>query len=173
MHSESNRIGRSFGVALLAVSIAAALGVAHAAGTRGVVEVAFQHPERFTDIGERYRADAAGSHLSALARHLEEGATRRLRPGERLHVVITEIDRAGALEPWHRESYPLRVVRNVHAPRIDLRFRLEDATGEIVAAGERRLRDPFLLAARHGASDPLRYEKALLEDWLERELARP
>jgi hypothetical protein len=68
----------------------------------------------------------------------------------------------------------VRIVRDVCPPRIDLRFRLTGADGVMVKDGERKLRDmAFLMSTVSYRDDPLRYEKALIDTWLERELPRP
>ena len=48
---------------------------------------------------------------------------------------------------------------------------LHGADGAVLAQGERRLADPGFLqgAARLDDSDPLRFEKRLIDDWLRRE----
>ena len=64
-----------------------------------------------------------------------------------------------------------RVVRDLYPPRMTVRFRQLDANGQVVAEGERKLVDPaFLLNTPPGSdSDPLRYEKGLVDSWLRRE----
>jgi len=60
--------------------------------------------------------------------------------------------------------------RSSHAPRIVLDFRLTDRDGKVVGAGRRDLTDPFYLTrAVTLSTDPLRYEKNLLLDWLQKE----
>jgi hypothetical protein len=138
------------------------------------VQVEFQRPEQFTDAAERNPADdqARAFYLERLARYLSERAAPLLRPGQRLNIVITDVDRAGAYEPWRRKLGDVRIVRNVYPVRIDLAFRLEDGNGVVLEQGERKLRDSYFLDRWHTPNDPLRYEKALLDDWLERELGK-
>jgi hypothetical protein len=62
-------------------------------------------------------------------------------------------------------------VKDIYPPRIDLSFSLAAGDGKVIKEGERRLRDPaFLAGANQYPDDPLRYEKALIDRWLEREL---
>jgi hypothetical protein len=64
------------------------------------------------------------------------------------------------------------LVRNVDPTRITLRFVLTESDGSVRKAGRRTLKDSHLLVpATAYPGDPLRYEKALLEAWLERELS--
>lgn len=77
------------------------------------------------------------------------------------------MDRAAADRQQKRELEKLERV-------IDLRFRLAGADGVVVKEGERKLRDlVFLTTTVLYRGDPLRYEKALIDNWLERELPRP
>ena len=79
-------------------------------------------------------------------------------------MSITDIDRAGAFEPW-RGRGDVRIVRDVYPPRVDLGFTLTGADGAVIKRGERKLRDLALVGrATASGSDPLRYEKALLDD---------
>jgi len=67
--------------------------------------------------------------------------------------------------------YPGGGGRDAYPPRIDLTFRLTAADGSLLKEGERKLREPvFALTGSAYRDDPLRYEKALLDTWLEREL---
>lgn len=137
------------------------------------MHVEFLGPEKYTDAGrywggERERAVS----LAELARHIESRAAPQLAAGERLEVTVTQLDRAGAQEPWHGRTGDARIVRNVYPARIDLRFRLTAPDGSVRTQGERQLRDPsFAAGAAAYGNDPLRYEKALLDSWLARELA--
>ena len=59
----------------------------------------------------------------------------------------------------------------MYPPRISLAFKRLDAQGEVIEQGERKLSDSGFLtgSTRFGDSDPLRYEKRMLDDWLKRE----
>jgi hypothetical protein len=145
---------------------------AQAASVQAPIQVEFLHPEQFNDAADRNPADAKRRdfYLGQLARYLSERAAPMLRAGQHLNVVISEVNRAGAFEPWRRALDDVRIVRNVYPVRISLRFRLEGENGALLQEGERELRDSFFLDRWHRPNDPLRYEKALLDDWLEREL---
>jgi hypothetical protein len=79
---------------------------------------------------------------------------------------------AGDIESWRGPGRcDLRIMKDVYPPRIDLQFRLLGADGADVRAGTRRLRDSdYLTRAAPVTADRLRHEKALLLDWLQREL---
>jgi hypothetical protein len=118
--------------------------------------------------------DASREDVQMLEKHVEQRAAKLLAPGERLAVDITDVDRAGRPEPWRTGSSNVRVVRDVYPPRIALSFRLTAADGTALKQGERMLSAPLpVAAAAVYGEDPLRYERALLDEWLERELRRP
>ena len=130
----------------------------------GLCGCAAVQPDRFADGGT---PDA-----QALEKHVEERAARLLGPGERLAVDITALDRAGRTEPWRQGLGNVRVVRDVYPARIDLEFRVTGADGALLKEGKRSLRDLPVADAGVYGNDPLRYERALLDEWLERELRR-
>lgn len=137
------------------------------------VQVVFVQPERFTDFGDRNRGGSAReSYLHELDRHLQSRANRLLSEGQRLVVSISNIDMAGAFEPWRGGLGEVRIVRDVYPPRIDLSFALTAADGTMLKQGQRKLRNLALIGRpTTSTTDRLRYEKALIDDWLERELA--
>lgn len=138
------------------------------------IRVEYINPEKFTDVGDSaVPSDASRTgHLEQFRKHLVQRAASRLGTGQKLTVSITNIDMAGNFEPWRIRLGDTRIIRDVYPPRIDLRFTLTAADGTIIREGERQLRDlTFLMTTPHYyRDDPLRYEKALLDDWLEREL---
>ena len=112
--------------------------------------------------------------LGELARYVQGRAAKVLAAGQRLDVTITDIRRAGICEPWRGPRWDdVRIVKDIYAPRIDLRFALTDSDGRRISEGERELRDAAFLsrAVPFRADDPLRYEKRMLDDWLRREFA--
>lgn len=143
----------------------------------GPVAVSWTAPAEFTEIRHsRNRFEAVrGDWVRDLARHVADRAARALRPGERLEVRITDIDRAGDYEPGRGASDHVRVVRDIYPPRIDLAYTLRDASGQVVTSGERSLRDLGFLQRQPGtvgSNDPLRHEKQLIDRWVRADLAR-
>ena len=139
----------------------------------GMVSVTYDEPSRFSDAREGgFESEAARrAWLDALCEHLSERAAAALPTGQRLEVHITDVKRAGGFEPWRGpQAAHLRVVRDVYPPRIDLRFRRLAADGSVLQSGTRQLRDPsFLMRPPRYANDTLRFEKVLVDDWVERE----
>ncbi|ATC63912.1 hypothetical protein CMV30_08085 [Nibricoccus aquaticus] len=145
------------------------------AGAR--VEVTFVNPEKFTDVKdsdfgtERQRDDI----LALLKEFLVERAPKLLPEGQVLSVTITDIDMAGDFEPWRGPKFnDVRIVKDLYPPRIDLTFKVTDASGAVVKEGTQKLRDmSFQMSASPAfSSDSLRYEKALLDGWLRSEFPK-
>ncbi|HJU39474.1 MAG TPA: DUF3016 domain-containing protein [Tahibacter sp.] len=145
---------------------------------KGPVSVRWEDPAQFSEIRySRNRFEARrGDWVNELAAYLRTRAQSRVPAGGTLDVDITDIKRAGDYEPWRGAQLDdTRVIRDLYPPRIDLTFKLTDASGRVVAEGERRLRNlSFMMDARMlNDSDPLRYEKALIDRWLRKELRAP
>lgn len=140
------------------------------------VDVSFRAPEKFTDVKTAFGTDAArDATLAELREHVERIAAPKLPANSTLQVTFTDIDRAGELEPWRGPSADdTRFVRPIYPPRIDLEFRLTDAAGAVLKEGRRELSDiNFQMhASTFSSSDELRYEKALLTDWVREEFRR-
>ena len=143
-----------------------------AIGQEAPVQVQYVHAEEFADVGNRRFSDERirAAYLEQLRSHLAKRAGSLLAAGERLSVSITEVDMAGEFEAWRPPSGEARIVKDIYPPRIDLRFRVSDADGRTVREGERTLRDSaFLMRDGIDDSDPLRFEKRLLDAWLRKE----
>lgn len=153
-----NPLGSCFALALLALPLPAS----------AAVEVSFLAPERFVDAG-RYpgeRAKPGGGALRELALHLERLGETRLPADRTLKVEVLNVDLAGRFEPWRATAYDVRIMREATWPRVALRYVLEQ-DGRELARGEETLSDLNYLDRPAGrlARDPLRFEKAMLDDW--------
>ena len=91
-----------------------------------------------------------------------------------LEVQITQVQRAGGFEPSRgAQAGDVRIVRDIYPPRIDLRFTLIGPNGNTLREGPRQLRDSaFLMRPGMGSGEALQHEKALLDDWVDKEFAR-
>jgi hypothetical protein len=141
------------------------------AADAGQVEVVLPGPDALRDAAPG--ADRAAL-LADLGRDLERSARSRAPAGGTLRITLVGVDLAGRFEPWHGPQLAnVRIIRNVYSPSIDLEFELADAGGQVVKAGRRVLRDPSgaLLGTPDLPADPLRFEKLLLREWLDREFA--
>lgn len=142
----------------------------------GPVSVHWTDPAGFTEMkhgADRWQSQRS-NWLQDLARHVRRQASRQLDDGQRLDVTITDVDLAGQVEPAHgRGTHDVRMLRETTPPMIALNFRHYDAGGQLLAEGERQLRDLNYLSRtpalrRH---DTLRHEKRLIDDWLRSEFA--
>ena len=144
----------------------------------GPVNVRWEDPSKFSELrysGNRWEA-ARGNWVQDLAVYLRERAQRQLPAGQRLDVDIVDIRRAGSFEPWHGPNLQYtRIIRDVYPPRMTLNVRLTDADGNVIAQGERKLSDTAFLMGDSSSlnSDPLRFEKRMIDRWVNRELAAP
>jgi hypothetical protein len=169
---------RSAVAALLAGAFAFA-GIAHATeaskNADSRVQASWTKPENFSEA-KQYPGTGLGRQspdewLDDLADHLRLRAERILPQGDMLQVTFTDVQRAGTYEPWRGPQWDdVRIIKDIYPPRIDLTFELIDANGAIVKEGKRELRDPaFLQRGIANQTDPLRFEKRMLDDWLRSE----
>ncbi len=107
-----------------------------------------------------------------LGDYIGKRADAQLAPGEKLEVTIDDIKLAGDYEPWHGpDSQDIRYMKDIYPPRIDLHYRLLDASGKTLRENSAKLRDLAYLQQNivPTESDPLRYDKRLLDEWLRKE----
>lgn len=142
---------------------------------KGPVSVKWDDPATFTEIRQstnRFEAER-GNWVQQLASYVQDTAAKPLQPGQTLDVTLVDIKRAGDYEPWHGpRGSDIRVMRDIYPPRITLQYTLKDVSGRIVDEGEAKLSDSGYLhnLGLRSDSDPLRYEKRLIDDWVKREL---
>lgn len=162
------RIRPIIGLVLIVFAAAAA------AATHGTATVRYDHPENFTETKEVQAfapLQADSGYLVTLKAYIEKQAATIVPPGERLDIVVTDIDRAGSYLPSAGRLNPVRIVSDNYPPRINLHFRLLDSHGKTIREGDRRLIGlGFMYDSPGGLSDsnPLRHEKRLVDRWLRR-----
>jgi Protein of unknown function (DUF3016) len=141
------------------------------------VDVNWTDPSQFSDT----KTSPAGAGrlkpeewLGDLAKHLKYRAARVLPAGDHLEVTFTDVQRAGRYEPGSGPRWDdVRIIKTIYPPSIDLRFTLKDADGKIVSEGTRKLRDQsFMQRSVANTTDPLRYEKRMLDDWVRKEFSK-
>ncbi|PNS09344.1 DUF3016 domain-containing protein [Solilutibacter silvestris] len=109
-----------------------------------------------------------------LAKYTRDQAMKRLPAGAHLDVRFIDIDRAGECRPDRMGSEQIRIIRDIYPPRITLHYRLS-GTGVAAADADARLSDlAFMMnpPGLPGNSDPLRYEKRVIDDWLRKLLGK-
>lgn len=155
--------------AALALAIASCWGNAASAA----VAIRFITPDQFSDV--RDSGFARAETLTGIEEHLLKLAGAQFAtagPGKDLLIEVTDIDRAGELEPWGRDMREVRVLRTVGRPAITLRYVVSEG-GHELRRGEARLSDLSYLDRwnRYPSGDPIRFEKRMLDDWFRREFA--
>lgn len=142
----------------------------------GIVSVTYADPKSMSDARQSPRETdrARRAWLDALCLHLADRAAPLLAPDQRLEVRLIDLQRAGAFEPGRGAGAgDVRIVRDIYPPRIDLEFTLRTEDGRVLQKARRQLRDAmFMSRSAASANDPLRYEKALIDDWLSSEIGR-
>ena len=139
---------------------------------RQAVHVEYIQPERFTDIASTDHGPPNQGYLEQLSQHIMNRAASYLAKGEQLRIAITDIDMAGGFEPWNAPGNDIRMIRHIYPPRITLSYQLKDAEGKVLDAGAVRLTElNYQLNPTANSADAMRYEKALMEDWLQKYFA--
>jgi hypothetical protein len=140
----------------------------------GKVTVIFDHPENFTDVKDAFMPTDKGraAILNQIRQFVETKAASFLGSGQALEVKLTEIDLAGEFEPERGpQLMDVRIVKELYAPRFDLEFKLTGADGKVISEGKRKLRDlNFMGRLTLPSSEPLRFERDILKDWLHDEI---
>jgi hypothetical protein len=141
--------------------------------TGSSVDVRWSDPADFTELRHSTNRweSAQGDWVKQLASYVQERTVRKLPAGERVDIDILDITRAGQYEWMFGNAQDIRVLRDLYPPRMDLQFKHYDASGAVIAEGERRLSDMAYLNGPQplASSDPLRYEKRMIDRWVERE----
>lgn len=142
------------------------------------INLRFEPAEHYTDLA--LSGSATPSVQADLIRqfdaHFRQLAKQFLADGQRLDIVIEDIDLAGAYEPWRTpDAINTRFIRDIYPPRITLHYQWFAKDGQLQAEKREKLTDlnylMHLNAARYQNYDPLRYEKAMLERWFEAEFS--
>lgn len=156
--------------AVVAAGLACLTALTPAAHARGVVEVSFVEPERFTDIG--WRPADRERNLEVLARRLRDKA-ERLPDGQTLKVEVLDVDLAGAEFVLMRNP-EIRVLKGrADWPRMQLRYTLS-AQGRTLRSGQEQVQDMAYMERSAGLphTDALAYDLRLLDEWFERRVIR-
>ena len=136
------------------------------------ISVQFRKPDTFTDVRDSTGGRFSQSYLDLLAKHLQTTAANRLRRGQKLSVIFTDIDLAGDIQPGGTND--VRIVQSSHFPRMEVSFILTDEQSVVLKQGDRRLHDLDFQTTMLSLSErnsPLAYDKRLLTDWVAEEFA--
>jgi hypothetical protein len=153
-----------------------AIGALHGASSPAPrTEVIFDHPEKFTDVKDGYVATDKGRDaiLDTLRSFLVHRTESLVPEGDKLTVTFTDIDLAGDYEPWRGAQYDdVRIVKDIYPPAFKFTYSVTDPSGRVVRQGTENIRDlNFQMRLTIDSSDPLRYEKDILDEWARSKLA--
>jgi hypothetical protein len=139
------------------------------------VDIVFSHPENFSDVRDRDPGTDKGRDaiLGQIHDYLVYRTTRMLPAGYSLNVTFTDIHLAGNFEPWHGPQWDdVRVVKDIYPPSFKFTYAVRDPSGRVVKEGAEDIRDmDFQNRVTLDTTDPLRYEKNILDDWARAKLA--
>lgn len=139
------------------------------------VKVAWQHPEKYTDIRPSNGTKAAYQKqvISAFDKIWADFATK-LPAGYRLEVTIKDLDLAGDVNPMFRIDHnDIRVVKEIYFPRMNLDYVLFDENKQQVAAGQdEKIKDMgFMMSTPSGYNRrEFAYEAEMLKKWFNRNI---
>lgn len=154
---------------ILKTLVAGSLLLASVAASAAVT-VNFVKPDDYPDMpfspGDR---DAIlkelGDHFAKLGKNLPNGTDVR--------IDVLDLDLAGRLEPSRRGDRDLRILRGgADWPRMSVHYSIESG-GKVVNSGDAQLQDMNYQfnARRSNDSDPLRYEKHMIDEWFYKTIA--
>jgi Protein of unknown function (DUF3016) len=109
--------------------------------------------------------------MDALGKEFRRRADRILPAGQKLDIHVDDVKLAGAFEPWRRASMAdVRIMKDIYPPMMKLHYKLVAADGSAIRAGDATLRDSsYLQRAIGNTTDPLRYDKRMIDEWLRKE----
>lgn len=136
------------------------------------VQVKFVNPEKFSDIKDNNGFRQSDTVLKDLEGYLVSQTEKRL-PGRTVHYEVTDVDLAGQVEPVGRRGEWLRVMRSITSPAITMNYEIKEGD-KVVKQGQAKLRDMNYQDSGGmsiSSSDPLRYEKRMIERWMQQEFS--
>ncbi len=151
--------------------VCAGLVLASAGSQAGTVNVAYVHPEAYTDARDWNRD--TDENLKTLTEHFQWLGQKYLPPDQRLQIEVLDVDLAGSLRPSSRWGMVRVVGKPLDWPQIKLRYRLE-SNGKLLASGEESLSDMAyaLHLDSYTGRQPLSQEKRMLKTWFRSRLVK-
>ena len=132
--------------------------------------VVFLHPGKYRDIRDQYSPTDKGELyiLSQLKDALVADADHDVPVGCQLTLTFTDIKLAGDFEPWRGPMWDaVRIVKDIYYPYFRFNWKLAGPSGDILKQGSENLQDmDFQMRPVLDLSDPLRYEKDMLREWM-------
>lgn len=158
----------------LALTPALAFGAANHQPGAEKLQVNFPNWQHYTDIKDSYIETEKGEQgiLNELKEALTLDAKYAVPDGDHLTITFSDIDLAGDFEPWRGPQWDdVRVVKDIYPPRFKFTYTLTDGSGKVLKQGPENIVDmAFQMRVTINRDDPLRYEKDILKDWMDRTL---
>jgi hypothetical protein len=135
------------------------------------VTIQYVSPDKFSDF-RIYGRDArwSASYFAGQISDDLKPALARQFPGSKLTLRFTDIDLAGSYRTPNLGGRDVRVTSDLRTPaRMSFIFSLQDSSGQTLTSGSTRITDNSShssLARQRSASEPLYYEKKMLQRWL-------
>lgn len=143
--------------------LAAVVALLASSAALAEVTVTYTKPDDYTDLARgEYDRDRVLKQFTDYFATLE----KKLPPGENLKIDVLDIDLAGRMYP-RRNGEEIRVMNGgADWPRMHLRYTLEK-DGQVLRSGDDNIANMNYQQSRSSYfdSDPLRYEKQMLDDW--------
>lgn len=134
---------------------------------QAAVVVTFVQPERFTDAGDR--SWDREENIKRLDQYLHELGSKYLAPDQTLRIDVLDVDLAGWAQFGGRGAHKFRTVTGrSDFPQMRVRYTLESPRGRAETREETVDDTSYLtrnLTRRSAYSEPLYYEKRMLDDW--------
>jgi hypothetical protein len=138
------------------------------------VLVVYTHPENFLDIRDRVAPSDEGENaiLSDLRAYITKRAPLYLHPGGFLYVNFINIKLAGVYPVGAIGNLDQRTILSTTPPMFMFSWAVVDPAGKIIGSASEKLEENDFkdLYRSADAGDPLRYEKAVLDDWMRNHL---
>jgi hypothetical protein len=169
--------GRIIAAGMLAVAASTALATVEDKSPARV-QVTWAPAEQLTEVKDnpiRRGWMRTEEWQKSLSDRLRKRADGLLPAGQRLEVSIDDLHLAGSFEPWRRTSLDeARILKDIYPPWMNLHYKLIASDGSTIRESAAKLRDSAYLqrAVPFNESDPLRYDKRMIDEWLWREFGR-
>ena len=143
------------------------------------VEINWQNPEKYADVRptNESRVKFRERTFEALDKYVGELA-EKLPEKEKLSMTVTNLDLAGQVWPssfvfGNATGSDVRIIKRVDIPRISFSYSLTDDSGKVLKSADVKLKDMSFLdnPSTFRQNEYLGYEKAMLKDWFDEEMA--
>ncbi|NGZ82837.1 DUF3016 domain-containing protein [Duganella aceris] len=148
--------------------LAAAVALLASSAAWAEVSVTYVKPDDYTDVSRsQIERERTLKDFSEYFAKLD----KKLPAGQTLKIEVLDIDLAGRFYP-RRNGEDIRIMNGgADWPHMHLRYTLEQ-DGKTLRSGDDELSNMSYQErlSGHYSSDPLRYEKQMLDDWFEKKI---